>query len=481
MAIFACLDLDLMNEEGRAYQNDESLQGLVKRFEAMMARGDSQFFDVEELEELISYYLDNREVRRAESVLHYAAEVYPGHLAFNLKQAQILANSGKHVKAVPILRDLLEIEPTNDEVHMTLGSIYSQMQEHKLAIRHFRKALEFGDEDLRRDMYIEVALEYENLGDWHQAIHYLKSALAEDPTNETAVYELAFCFEQTGAFSNAAEYYRQFLENQPYSFAAWYSLGNALQSNGRYTEAIDAYDFAIAIEDSFGPAYLQKADALSNMERFADALEVYRESLEHEPASANTICYMGECFERMGDLNAAEKFYRESLDLDPQFSDAYVGLGVLADLREEYGVARLHFEQALRLDPGNQDYLLMLGTTFKKLGEHEEAEALFAESLGNHPRFHDMWLERVDNLQLQDEHVRALECIEEALGHVKRDVHLRIRQFVSLYALRRDAAAFRLLESLLINHYDETEILITLNPALANDARFLERYDRFKP
>jgi len=470
-----------MNEDGRPYQNEEALNGLVKRFEAMVADGSSAFFDVEELEELIGFYLEQREVRRAEMVLKYAAEVYPGHLAFKLKKAQILANNGKHVKAVPILKELLEVEPTNDEIHVTLGSIYSQMQEHKLAIRHFRKALEYGDSDLRRDMHIEVALEYENLGDWHQAVHYLKAALEEDATNETAVYELAFCFDQTGAYAAAADYYRKFLDAQPYSFAAWYSLGNALQSNGRYPEAIEAYDFAIAIEDSFGPAYLQKADALSSMERFGDALSVYKESLEYEPASANTICYMGECFERMGDLEAAEKFYRESLDLDPQFSDAYIGLGVLADLRSDFTTSRLYFEQALDLDPGNQDYLLMLGSTLKKLGEHDQAEELFAQSLANHPRFHDMWLERVDNWQLQKQHEAALECIEEAKKHVRRDVHLRIREVVSLYELKRDAAAFQVLEQLLISHYDETESLITLCPALANDARFLERYDRFKP
>lgn len=470
-----------MNEEGRAYQNDETLEGLVKRFESMVAQGGTRFFDVEELEDLIGFYLENREVRRAQYVLKYAGEVYPGHLAFQLKKAQILANNGQHVKAVPILRDLLNIEPTNDEIHVTLATIYSQMQEHKLAIRHFRKALEFGDADLRRDMHVEVALECENLGDWHQAIHYLKAALEEDASNETAVYELAFCFDQTGAYSAAADYYKQFLDAQPYSFAAWYSLGNALQSNGRYPEAIEAYDFAIAIEDSFGPAYLQKAEALSSMERYGDALGVYKESLEHEPASANTVCYMGECFERMGDLEAAEKFYKESLELDPQFADAYIGLGVLSDLKGDFNTSRMHFSQALQMDPGNQDYLLMLGTTLKKLREHEEAEVLFAQSLENHPRFHDMWLERIDNMQMRGCHEIALDLIDQAMNHVKRQVQLNIRQFVSLYELKQDASAFQLLESLLIQHYDETEILITLCPALANDARFLDRYDRFKP
>ena len=274
-----------MNEEGRAYRDELTLKSLVRKFEDMVEQGDQAFFDVDELEGLIEHYLEHKSQRKAQSVLRYACQLYPGNLTLKLRQSQIWVAIGQPVKAVPLLKELLEIEPHSEEILITLGSVYSQMSEHKLAIDCFERALVFSDPETRREIRIDLALEFENMGAWKEAIRNLHDALLEDPANETAVYELAFCFERTGQFKRAAEFYEQFLEDQPYSFAAWYSLGNALQQCGRYPQAIEAYDFAIAIEGAFGPAYHQKAEALVSMERYHDALSTYEETLSFEDAS----------------------------------------------------------------------------------------------------------------------------------------------------------------------------------------------------
>jgi len=470
-----------MNEEGRAYRDEPALQSLVRKFEDMLENGESAFFDVDELEGLIEHYLEQKSPRKAQAVLRHARDLYPENLTIKLRQSQIWVAGGQPVKAVPVLKSLLEIEPHNEEVLLTLGTVYSQMTEHKLAIECFQRALFFADEEAKREIRIDIALEYENMGAWNEAIRNLHEALEEDASNETAVYELAFCFERTGQFKQAAEFYEKFLEDQPYSFAAWYSLGNALQQCGRYPQAIDAYDFAIAIESAFGPAYHQKAEALVAMERYQDALHTYEETLAFEDASPSTRCYMGECLERIGDLSRAESYYRESLQLDPKFADAFVGLGVLADMQARYREACSYFEQALEIEPRHADYHLLLATTLKKAGDHDRAEEVYTHGLLLDIEHGEMWLERVDNLQIAERHEDALLIIEDALASLGQNANIGYRKFISLYAVGRQKEAFDLLEHLLTHHYDSSEILITVLPALANDARFIERIERYKP
>ena len=470
-----------MNDEGRAYQGEPALTDLVRRFEEMIKQGEEFFFDLDELEGLMDHYMDRREIRRAKAVLNHAIKLYPGSLTLRLRQAQVLANGGQTVKAVPILRELLSIEPHNDEVHLTLGSVYSHMMEHRLAVKHYKQALLFADMESRRDIRVDIALEFENLGDWKAAIRQLQEALKEDAQNDTAIYELAFCFERTLQFRQASNFYKQYVEENPYSFAAWYSLGNALQQCGRYTEAIDAYDFAIAIEDQFGPAYHQKAEALVAMERYTDALTTYRDTLAFEDASPGTQCYMGECLERLGDLETAEHCYKASLELDPNFPDACIGLGVLADLRGHFAEACTHFEQAISLDAGQADYFLLLATSYKKLGENEHAENTYIKGLLLDNAHEELWLERIDNMQMQDEHESAMPLIDAALEIAPSSIPIMYRRFISQYALKRFAQAFEYLEYLLTHHFDGAENLIPVFPALANDARFVERYEQFKP
>ena len=192
-----------MHDEGRPHQEEEKVLALAKAFEEMMNAGESKFFDHDELEILIEHYLEKGSLRKAQQVHHYASSLYPESLVLQLREAQILASNGKHVQAIPRLKNLLSFEPHNEEIHLTLANIYSQMREHKLALQHFNELLSFADEELRKDIYIDVALEHENLGEWKLAIRVLLKALKEDPSNETALYELAFCMDKEGRIQEA--------------------------------------------------------------------------------------------------------------------------------------------------------------------------------------------------------------------------------------------------------------------------------------
>jgi tetratricopeptide (TPR) repeat protein len=470
-----------MHEDWRTFSNDPSHLDLVRRFEEMVANGDRLFFDVEELEVLVDYYLDRREIRRARFVLDYANKLFPENLGMRLREAHVLAASGQHVRAIPLLKSILQVEPDNEEAHLNLGSIYSQMQEHRLAIQHFQQALQTADEEMRRDLHLDIALEFENMGDWRQAIRHLRASLEEDPENETALYELAFCYERTAQFEEATRFFEAFLNERPYSFGAWYSLGNIHQLNNRFESAVEAYELAIAIEDSFGPAYLQKAEALMSLDKHEAALETFHEVLEREPASAPTLCFMGECLERMEDWDKARAYYLECLALDPDWADAEVGLGVIADALGDLKTAARHFQRAVDLQPETIDYLLLLASILKKLGEHDRAEAELLKALKWEPNHPDVWLERVDNALVAAQPDKALAIADTALHNDSAAVNeLQARRMVAFYGLGRDAEAFTLLESLLVSDPETVMTIVETFPALANDARFTERLTRFK-
>jgi len=469
-----------MNEEGRPYDEQE-FSALARRFEGMVSSGAREFFDADELDGLLDFYMEHREERKARAVLKYAEELFPGNPTFKLRTAQLLSHSGQHVKAIPVLREVLALEPTNDEAWATLGGVYSQMQEHRLAIQHFRKALEWADDEMKQELLLEIALEHENLGEWHRAIRCLREAVDQQPENETALYELAFCFDKVGSTDTAIAYFRAHLEAHPYAFAAWYSLGNALLTANQYLEAIDAYDFAIAIEGGFGPAYHQKAEALLALERFGEAFDTYKETLDFEPASPATTCYMGECLERMGSLESAEAYYRECLDLDPTFSEAYLGLGALADARGDVTGSIAFYERSIALDPDLTEGHILLGNAQKKLGFHSLAEPHYIRALELEPAHIDAWYEWVDNRQRTGDHAGALALIEDGLKALGGNGDLMYRKFISLLFGGSPAAAYELLEHLLHSDFEGADVVLTSFPELRNDVRFMQRYAHFRP
>ena len=66
--------------------------------------------------------------------VHY----FPASLTIRLREAQILASIGKHAKAISRLKNSFwPSKPHNEEIHLTLASIYSKMSDHHLSIFSF--------------------------------------------------------------------------------------------------------------------------------------------------------------------------------------------------------------------------------------------------------------------------------------------------------------------------------------------------------
>ena len=470
-----------MVEEENHMNSESQIDDLVKRYELMVDNGESRYFDVEEFEMLIGHYLSFGEVENAQMVLHYASNLFPESINLQLREAQILAGLGKHIKAIPRLQNLLAFEPQNEEIHLTLASIYSQMEEHIKAIDHFKNAFNNSDKELKSEIRLDIALEYENLGDWKKAIFVLEEALSHDSSNEAALYELAFCYDKINDLQSAIKFFNQFLDENPYSHIGWYNLGNAYHRIGSIKKALDAYDFAIAINDKFIQAYQQKAEAFGCNDNFSDALETYLEIFEIEGATPHTLCSIGECYERLHKYSEAEIYYKKCLDLNEGYPDAFIGLGVLGDIQSDDALAVTCFEHAVLLAPENTDYRLLLATALMKLAKPQEAEAQFVKILEREPKNIEAWEGRVDNLQRLNAHEAALELLEEGLKTVSETTHLRYQEFVSTFFSGEEAKALDVLETLLINHYDNARRIFKSFPDLLNDNRIADRYNRLKP
>lgn len=470
-----------MNEDGRQYQGESEIDNLVKRFERMVEEDDQQYFDLEEFEAIIGHYLSFGLAENAKKVLQYASTLFPENLMLQLREAQILASMGKQIKAIPLLKTLLAFEPNNEEIHLTLASIYSQIKEHRFAIRHFRKALENADKEIQSDINIDIAVEHQNLGEWRKAISVLKDALYSNSGNDAALFELAFCFDKAESMKEGIEFFTDYIDENPYSKTAWYNLGNMYHRVGKIKDAVTAYDFCIAIDKNYLRAYHQKAEALSSGEHFAEAFEAYKDVMTLEAKNSYILCNMGECLERLGEFDKAEDYYKQSLELDSEYTDAFIGLGVLSDLQDLPEVAVQYFEHAVTLDGYNVDYRLLLATSLIKVGQPKEAEKHFSIVLERDPKNEDAWEGRIDNLQRIDAHEAALEALEQGLAIVTNPTHLLYQQVYSLYKIGKESQAIDLFEQLLIHTFDNSSRMIDSFPEILDDPRIAEIYSRLKP
>lgn len=434
-----------MNEDNRDQQHAEEL---VNRYEEMLAKNESWYFDIDQFEEIVDFYCDGVKFSQALKAIEYAYTLFPENADLMLREAQILAGIGHLSRSLSRLKALEKMEPRNEEVLLTMASIYSQLREHNKAISLYRKALELGGQEYEDEIRLEIALEFENMDRFDKAIETLQEALGRNPENESLLYELAYCYEATDRYEECIRYYQAFIDRHPFSFPAWYNLGNAWQKMDRLREAVEAYDYCLAIQTDFSPAYYNKAHALFKLEQYREAIQVLEESYACEPPQAPVYCHLGECFERLNELDKALFYYRKSIASDESYADAYLGIGMVKDLQGETGESIAFIEKAISLEPENPDYSLFLIEVLKKSGETGRAKTI---ALGLTERFsenEDVWMDYADLFFSAGEMDQALDVLKEAWQKIPNSNPIGYRRVACLLASGKTAEGEELMSRL---------------------------------
>jgi tetratricopeptide (TPR) repeat protein len=432
--------------------SDPETLELAKRFEQMLKDDQHYFFDLDEFEELIDYYLFNNEMRKSESCIRLALEQYPGETGLLLKKAQYLISIDKNKKALKILSDLDHDNYGDYEVHLAKGDLYSQLDRSEKAIEEYSLALDHSDN--LDEILSNIAFEYENLGKYEKAIEFLMKAIEQNPDNESALYELSFCFEIMQQREKAITFLEAYIDKRPFSRAAWFNLGIAFSNLELFEKAIDAYDYAIAIDETFASAYFNKANCYANLNNFPAAVETYLETSFHENPEPLTFYYIAECYEKMEKYESAIQYYTKALDLDPDFGDAWLGAGVAYDALNNPKVALTYVEHAIKIAPTIPDYWFLKGDIQIKLAQIDEGVLSYRKVIELEPNDPEVWLELSMVYADQQDYNKALEILKEGLKWHEKNPDFFYARSIYLFKTGKNQQAREVLENALTMDYE---------------------------
>lgn len=414
---------------------------LVSRYEKMRASGESFFFDVEEFEDLIDYYMDERDSKKAFEVLSHARQQHPFASDLSLREAELLSSVGRNEEALSVINQVELLEPSNADIQVTRASVLSQMGKIQLAIKTLENALQYADEELTTEILLSISFEYQSLGEFQKAIGYLKQVLQRDAFNDDALYELAFCLDQTENDIGAVEFFQKHVDNNPYSHHAWFNLGNAYLKLEMFEKAAEAFDYAIVIKEDFASAYFSKALAFMSVKKYNEAIVELHSSLEFELIDSVTYYYMGECFEKLEDLQNAERYYRKATQSDPNMANAWLGLASIASTRGNEFESLALAKRAISIDAKSGDVWYTVGNLHKKLGFVDEAIEAYEKALEFAPSEYSIYLDYSEMLFDQNMIDEANEVIELGIDKLpeQSEIYYRFAAYLLKNGQEEDA------------------------------------------
>lgn len=398
---------------------------LVKKFEEMMENNDELYFDTEELEDIIVYYLELGDFNYADMAVTYGLKLHPNSLEIKIKKLEVLLEWEDYNTAKVLIDELKGASMENTDFLVCYAKYYSNLGNPKKSIEICKLALDLNEEENFLNNFI--ADEYVNLGDPFSALKYYQQALKDDPSDEYSLENTMICFNELNKSDEAIAFLNEYLDDFPFSEVAWSEYGQFYFNRKNYEEAIKGFDYMLAINSSAVGVYASKAACYEALLQYQKAVEVYEEMLELEYTKAFTYYKIGLCYKALKQPIIALNSFQKALREDPQF---YLAMMEQSYLYEEMGgmPEALHFAQeATLLNDSNLDYHKRLAFLYIDAGKFEESLACLKKLVVEEPsRFYN-WYAYTEVLMLVSQYEDAITVLYAALkSHDRAELYYQL-------------------------------------------------------
>lgn len=349
---------------------DPGVRDLVLRFEKQ-ASGGVSFFDVDELEVIMDYYLEVSDDEALETAVNYGENLFPGSGEVRLRKAHLLSIRGQYDEALRILKSLEQTEPDNTDVSYALGAVYGMMGRAQESIDCYQRAAADGYE---LDMvYGNIGDEYYSMGQLEQAAQYYRKSVEVNPEESRSLYNLASTETERGNGEAAADFFNKLIEDRPYNKWAWFGLGLIYNRLNLYEKGADAYEYALAIDRTLFDAYLGLADCYIDMGDNARAVQTLRDSIDYTDDHAYIYFCIGCIYKESGNFHTATVYLHDALKEDPAYAAAWRQLGICSQKLGYMEEAAGYFRRSIDLDPESDDGWICLADLY--IGQERWSEA----------------------------------------------------------------------------------------------------------
>ncbi|NLO70737.1 MAG: tetratricopeptide repeat protein [Porphyromonadaceae bacterium] len=370
------------------FLDDDSAE-LVSRYEKYLTGADSGYFDVEEMERIVEYYLAFGRTKDSLLAVELGKRLHPSSSALDLKRAKIYLTTGDTSKALRILSHL--IEDSDPEIIYLKIEAFVKLERTQEAFELARELIENETDDIDT-LCVELAVVFMSAREFDLTLEILKIGEEYNPKNLDLLFDIAFCQEQKTLFEDALLTYKRILDIDSYQNEAWFNLGQVHFLLKNYEEAIEAYDYALAINDSDNLALFQKAHAYYQLGQYHRAINIYVEYAETVQEKWQVWLYIGESFEKIENFAKALYYYKMSYAEMKDNYEALIGIAVSLLELEQFEESLEYIYEALKMNNEMADAWIYLAEAKIGLGEYQKALEAYHQAVSIDPNQPDSLL-----------------------------------------------------------------------------------------
>jgi tetratricopeptide (TPR) repeat protein len=214
-------------------------------------------------------------------------------------------------------------------------------------------------------------------GQYLAAREKLQSAVAIDPTNDQAYWNMAIVDMEMQRFDAARDDLRRAIDINPHVAGYHHQLGTVLMELEQWDEARQALERAVELDPRLFKAYYKLGQIAERQDDPQTALQRYDRAVRTGPRFIEGYRALGRLYADLGYLGEAAQVLQAGLQVViPGTGDEaalHHLLGTVHHQQRNWDGAIEQFRAALRIEPGMRDALFSLGWTYALQNNREEA------------------------------------------------------------------------------------------------------------
>jgi len=332
------------------------------------------------------------------------------------QQALALEQQGKIPEAEAAWRAILKAHPDIPEPYAQLGLLEARQEHYKEAILFYRKAIAIEPHDshvpaLRLNLglalfkegqlkesipeftellenappgtagaqrlNILIGMAHYGLGQYTDAIPYLRTATVNDPANLPLRLYLAHSCLWSRQFQCVMDVYREILNLNAESAEADMLAGEAMDEMKDNAGATKMFRAAAAAnpkepEVHFGLAYL-----LWTQKQYPEAVQQFEAELANNPSHTQSMLYLGDSELQLNKAADARPWLEKAVKLNPSLWLGDLDLGIIDSDAGHNDEALHELEAAAKLKPDDVDVHWRLARLYRAMGRMDQARVEF--------------------------------------------------------------------------------------------------------
>jgi len=312
----------------------------------------------------------------AEALVQDYLKANPKNSTIRMAYARALANSQRYGDAVGQLEAVTRNEPALSPPWLTLGALYLELRQPKLAI----PALE------RYAQLVQGEAGKAPAADPHAGLDDEDAPLTPDRGLTQAWLLLAQAAEQQNDFKSAEAWLKK-VDSPQRALEVQQRRASLLARQGKVREARELIRRAPEkTEDDARAKVLAEAQILRDVKSWSEANNVLAQANRKFPDDVDLLYEQSMMAEKLNRMDEMERLLRRVIELKPDHHHAYNALGYsLAERNVRLPEAKSLIEKALEIAPGEPFITDSLGWVQYRIGNRDEALRLLRGAYQSRP------------------------------------------------------------------------------------------------